>query len=80
VVPAVVMLGVLVDVVRVPSSLNLWPFELAMALLPGSGVAAGVTLPGSLLAHVMFTWDRGMTADPSPAGKPRLHGDGLYAA
>ncbi len=52
-VPAAVMLRVLVEVARVPSSHNLWPFELVIALLLGGAVAAGGALFGSLLARVM---------------------------
>jgi|LNFM01.1.fsa_nt_gb hypothetical protein len=52
-VPAVVMLRVIFDVVRVPSSHNLWPFELVMALLLGGAVAGAGALLGSLLARVM---------------------------
>jgi len=58
VVPAVVMLRVFVDVVRVPSSHNLWPFELVIALLLGDAVAAGGALAGSLLARVLHPGPR----------------------
>lgn len=58
VVPAVVMLRVLFDVMRVPTSHNLWPFELVIALLLGGAVAAGGALSGSLLARVLHPGPR----------------------
>jgi hypothetical protein len=58
VVPAVVMLRVLFDVMRVPSLHNLWPFELIIALLLGCAVAAGGALCGSLMARVLHPGPR----------------------
>src|SRR5439155_14171598 len=47
VVPAVVMLRVAADVARDPTSHNLWPFELVIALIVGAAVTVGGALLGS---------------------------------
>ena len=48
-VPAAVLARVIVDVVRDPTSHNLWPFEIVIAMLVGAAAAVAGALLGSLL-------------------------------
>jgi hypothetical protein len=52
--PAVVMVRVAVEVSRDPTSHNLWPFEVVIAMFVG-GVAA---LPGTMLGSLASWWSR----------------------
>ncbi len=47
-VPAAIMVRVVVDVARDPTSHNLWPFEIAIGLIVGLAAALAGTLIGSL--------------------------------
>lgn len=59
-VPAVVLLRVLVDALRDPTSHNLWPVELVIATFVG-GMAA---LAGTLLGNVVLRLSRTRSLDP----------------
>lgn len=51
-VPAAVLLRVVVEVVQDPTSHNLWPFEVVIAMLVGAAAAVIGALLGSLLLWV----------------------------
>lgn len=52
-VPAAVMARVMVDTAKDPTSHNLWPFELVIALVVGFAASAAGALIGSLLARLL---------------------------
>jgi|HigsolmetaAR201D_1030396.scaffolds.fasta_scaffold00268_32 hypothetical protein len=54
-VPAAVMARVVYEVVPDPTSHNLWPFELALAVVPGFGPALAGAVAGGLAARLSRT-------------------------
>jgi len=63
-VPAAVMTRVIVEVAQRPTSHNLWPFELVIAMLVGAAAAAAAAVAGALLGSLLL-W-----------GKRRAHPEG----
>lgn len=66
VVPAVVMARVVVDVLRDPTSHNLWPLELIIAMMAGGIVSAAGALLGS--AFLRLSGNRTTGGDDGQAG------------
>ena len=58
-VPAAVMARVVVDWLRDPTSHNLWPFEIVIALMVGYGCSVAGAVAGVAVARVM-----GLDAEP----------------
>jgi hypothetical protein len=58
-VPAAVFARVLVEGIMDPSSHNLWPLEIGIALITGLICSLAGSIPGSLLARMLPTRDQG---------------------